>query len=56
MLGLKLMPTMILNWRYLLSDQITMICSDYYDLLILDIKMPKVDGYELYDNWSKGQY
>jgi DNA-binding response OmpR family regulator len=22
---------------------------DYYDLLILDIKMPKIDGYELYD-------
>jgi CheY-like chemotaxis protein len=21
---------------------------DYYDLLILDIKMPKMDGYELY--------
>jgi len=53
MLGLKLMPTMILNWRYLLSDQITMICSDYYDLLILDIKMPKVDGYELYDKIRK---
>jgi two-component system, OmpR family, response regulator ChvI len=22
---------------------------DYYDLLILDIKMPKMNGYELYD-------
>jgi DNA-binding response OmpR family regulator len=26
---------------------------DYYDLLILDIKMPKMDGYELYDNIRK---
>jgi DNA-binding response OmpR family regulator len=26
---------------------------DYYDLLILDIKMPKIDGYELYDKIRK---
>jgi DNA-binding response OmpR family regulator len=26
---------------------------DYYDLLILDIKMPKMDGYELYDKIRK---
>jgi DNA-binding response OmpR family regulator len=25
----------------------------YYDLLILDIKMPKIDGYELYDKIRK---
>jgi CheY-like chemotaxis protein len=27
--------------------------SDYYDLVILDIKMPKMDGYELYDEIKK---
>jgi DNA-binding response OmpR family regulator len=26
---------------------------DHYDLLILDIKMPKMDGYELYDKIRK---
>jgi DNA-binding response OmpR family regulator len=26
---------------------------DYYDLLILDIRMPKMDGYELYDKIRK---
>jgi DNA-binding response OmpR family regulator len=26
---------------------------DYYDLLILDIKMPKMNGYELYDKIKK---
>jgi DNA-binding response OmpR family regulator len=26
---------------------------DYYDLLILDIKMPEMDGYELYDKIRK---
>jgi DNA-binding response OmpR family regulator len=26
---------------------------DFYDLLILDIKMPKMDGYELYENIRK---
>ena len=26
---------------------------DYYDLLILDIRMPKIDGYELYDKIRK---
>ena len=26
---------------------------DFYDLLILDIKMPKMDGYELYDKIRK---
>ena len=26
---------------------------DYYDLLILDIKMPKIDGYELYKKLKK---
>jgi two-component system, OmpR family, response regulator ChvI len=26
---------------------------DYYNLLILDIKMPKMDGYELYDKIRK---
>jgi DNA-binding response OmpR family regulator len=26
---------------------------DYYDFLILDIKMPKMDGYELYDKIRK---
>jgi DNA-binding response OmpR family regulator len=26
---------------------------DYYDLLILDTKMPKIDGYELYDKIRK---
>ncbi len=27
--------------------------SDYYDLVILDIKMPKMDGFELYDEIKK---
>ena len=27
--------------------------SDYYDLLLLDIKMPKMDGYELYKKLKK---
>jgi CheY-like chemotaxis protein len=27
--------------------------SDYYDLLILDIKMPKMNGYELYEKMKK---
>ena len=26
---------------------------DYYDLVILDIKMPKMDGFELYDKIKK---
>jgi DNA-binding response OmpR family regulator len=26
---------------------------DYYDLVILDIKMPKMDGFELYDEIKK---
>ena len=26
---------------------------DYYDLVILDIKMPKMDGFELYDELKK---
>jgi DNA-binding response OmpR family regulator len=26
---------------------------NYYDLVILDIKMPKMDGFELYDNLKK---
>jgi two-component system, OmpR family, response regulator ChvI len=26
---------------------------DYYDLLILDIRMPKMNGYELYENITK---
>jgi DNA-binding response OmpR family regulator len=26
---------------------------DYYDLLILDIRLPKMDGYELYDEIKK---
>jgi DNA-binding response OmpR family regulator len=26
---------------------------DFYDLLILDIRMPKMDGYELYDKIRK---
>jgi DNA-binding response OmpR family regulator len=26
---------------------------DYYDLLLLDIKMPKIDGYELYEKLKK---
>ena len=26
---------------------------DYYDLIILDIKMPKMDGFELYDEIKK---
>jgi two-component system, OmpR family, response regulator ChvI len=26
---------------------------DYYDLLILDIRMPKMNGYELYENIMK---
>jgi DNA-binding response OmpR family regulator len=26
---------------------------DYYDLVILDIKMPKIDGFELYDELKK---
>jgi DNA-binding response OmpR family regulator len=26
---------------------------DYYDLLILDIKMPNMDGYELYEKIKK---
>jgi DNA-binding response OmpR family regulator len=26
---------------------------DYYDLLLLDIKMPKMDGYELYEKLRK---
>jgi DNA-binding response OmpR family regulator len=26
---------------------------DYYDLVILDIKMPKMDGFELYDQLKK---
>ena len=27
--------------------------SDYYDLVILDIKMPKMDGFQLYDEIKK---
>jgi CheY-like chemotaxis protein len=27
--------------------------SDYYDLLILDINMPKMNGYELYEKMKK---
>ena len=27
--------------------------SDYYDLLLLDIKLPKVDGFELYERIRK---
>jgi DNA-binding response OmpR family regulator len=27
--------------------------SDYYDLVILDIKMPKMNGFELYDEIKK---
>jgi CheY-like chemotaxis protein len=26
---------------------------DYYDLLILDVKMPKMNGYELYEKIKK---
>jgi DNA-binding response OmpR family regulator len=26
---------------------------DYYDLLVLDIRMPKMNGYELYENIRK---
>ena len=26
---------------------------DHYDLVILDIKMPKMDGFELYDELKK---
>ena len=26
---------------------------DYYDLVILDIKMPKMDGFELYDELKR---
>jgi CheY-like chemotaxis protein len=26
---------------------------DYYDLLVLDIRMPKMNGYELYENIMK---
>jgi DNA-binding response OmpR family regulator len=29
---------------------------DYYDLVILDIKMPNMDGFELYDELKKKLY
>ena len=27
--------------------------ADHYDLLLIDIKMPKIDGFELYEKISK---
>jgi DNA-binding response OmpR family regulator len=47
MMDLKSMSTMMLNWHYLLSSQITTIYSSWI------LKCQRLDGYELYTNIRK---